>query len=85
MPRKPALAPRARVLRIRAKLHEPGSIVVSESVEKPLKYYYNNTQNSLGLIDTCITQGIRHMIFSSTAAVFGNPVTDRIAEEFGTG
>jgi UDP-glucose 4-epimerase len=46
--------------RIGAVMHFAGSIVVSESVEKPLKYYTNNTQNSLGLIETCISQGVRH-------------------------
>jgi UDP-glucose 4-epimerase len=67
--------------RIGAVMHFAGSIVVSESVEKPLKYYYNNTQNSLGLIDTCIAQGVRHMIFSSTAAVYGEPESSPISED----
>ncbi|HYI73510.1 MAG TPA: UDP-glucose 4-epimerase GalE [Skermanella sp.] len=74
----------ARVIvehRIGAVMHFAGSIVVSESVEKPLKYYYNNTQNSLGLIDTCIAQGVRHMIFSSTAAVYGEPESSPISED----
>jgi UDP-glucose 4-epimerase len=43
--------------------------------------YYNNTQNSLGLIDTCIGQGVRYLIFSSTAAVYGEPESSPICED----
>jgi UDP-glucose 4-epimerase len=51
--------------------HFAGSIIVPESVKDPLKYYLNNTQASLGLIEKCVKFGIKNFIFSSTAAVYG--------------
>ncbi|MCW2241001.1 UDP-glucose 4-epimerase GalE [Azospirillum canadense] len=59
-----------------AVMHFAGSIVVPESVEKPLAYYRNNTVNSLTLLDTCVRLGIDKVVFSSTAAVYG--ATDRV-------
>ncbi|UEM22919.1 UDP-glucose 4-epimerase GalE [Skermanella mucosa] len=70
-----------RGFQVGAIMHFAGSIVVSESVEKPLKYYRNNTQNSLGLIETCVRLGVKHFIFSSTAAVYGEPEAYPIDEE----
>ncbi|WP_127717783.1 UDP-glucose 4-epimerase GalE [Halobacteriovorax sp. HLS] len=52
-------------------LHFAGSIIVPESVTDPLKYYNNNTQNTLSLINLCIKHGVNKFIFSSTAAVYG--------------
>lgn len=52
-------------------MHFAGSIVVPESVEKPLMYYANNTVNSMNLIKMCIKHGVENFIFSSTAAVYG--------------
>ena len=52
-------------------MHFAGSIVVPESVEKPLMYYKNNTENSLNLVNLCLKNCIPHFIFSSTAAVYG--------------
>jgi UDP-glucose 4-epimerase len=40
-------------------------------VEFPLRYYANNTSKSSALIDSCVAEGVRHFIFSSTAAVYG--------------
>jgi len=54
-------------------MHFAGSIVVEESVRDPLKYYRNNTLVSLNLIETCIKEKVYNFIFSSTAAVYGNP------------
>ncbi|MDD0852501.1 UDP-glucose 4-epimerase GalE [Halobacteriovorax sp. GB3] len=51
--------------------HFAGSIIVPESVEDPLKYYFNNTQNTLNLLNLCIKHKINNFIFSSTAAVYG--------------
>lgn len=68
-----------RVMRehaVDAVMHFAGSIVVPESVEKPLAYYRNNTVNSLTLLDTCVRLGIDKVVFSSTAAVYG--ATDRV-------
>ena len=58
---------------IQAVMHFAGSIIVPESVEKPLLYYRNNTLNSHGLIDSCVRNGVGSFIFSSTAAVYGMP------------
>jgi len=59
--------------RIEAILHFAASVVVPDSVRDPLGYYRNNTVNSRALIETAVTGGVRHFIFSSTAAVYGNP------------
>ena len=56
--------------RIDAVIHFAGSVVVPESVEKPLHYYLNNTCNSRSLI-ACAVEAGAHFIFSSTAAVYG--------------
>lgn len=56
-----------------AVLHFAGSIVVPESVQDPIKYYKNNTQNALDLIQTCQKFSVKKFIFSSTAAVYGIP------------
>ncbi|HBG93056.1 MAG: UDP-glucose 4-epimerase GalE [Nitrospirae bacterium RIFOXYB2_FULL_43_5] len=53
-------------------MHFAASIVVPESVRDPLKYYRNNTVNTLNLLDVMLEQGIGKFIFSSTAAVYGN-------------
>ncbi len=52
-------------------VHFAGSIVVPESVTDPLKYYGNNTATSRNLIEAAVKGGVRHFIFSSTAAVYG--------------
>lgn len=52
-------------------VHFAGSIVVPESVTNPLKYYGNNTATSRNLIEAAILGGVKHFIFSSTAAVYG--------------
>lgn len=56
-----------------AVLHFGASLIVSESVEKPLLYYTNNTINTTNLIQTCLKFGVNKFIFSSTAAVYGEP------------
>ncbi len=55
-------------------LHFAASIVVPESVQNPLKYYQNNTMNTTHLIATAIRHGVKKFIFSSTAAVYGEPL-----------
>ena len=52
-------------------VHFAGSIVVPESVIDPLKYYGNNTATSRNLIEAAVKGGVKHFIFSSTAAVYG--------------
>lgn len=55
-------------------IHFAASIVVSESVENPIKYYMNNTINTTNLIKLANDYGVKKVIFSSTAAVYGEPV-----------
>ena len=59
--------------RIEAIVHFAASVVVPDSVRDPLGYYRNNTVNSRALIEAAVKGGVRHFIFSSTAAVYGNP------------
>ena len=66
---------------IGAIMHFAGSVVVPESVEDPLKYYQNNTVKSRALIESAVKGGVRHFIFSSTAATYGIPDTVPVAEE----
>ena len=62
-------------------MHFAGSIVVPESVERPLKYYANNTLASHALVTAAVEAGVRHILFSSTAAVYGAPERVPIDEE----
>jgi UDP-glucose 4-epimerase len=66
---------------IGAVMHFAGSVVVPESVEDPLKYYHNNTAKSRALIESAVTGGLRHFIFSSTAATYGIPDAVPIGED----
>jgi UDP-glucose 4-epimerase len=66
---------------IGAIMHFAGSIVVPESVEHPLKYYANNTLASHALIGAAVEAGVQHILFSSTAAVYGAPERVPIDEE----
>ena len=54
-------------------LHFAGFIKVEESVQNPDKYFKNNTDNAIKLFETCYKHGLRNIIFSSTAAAYGNP------------
>lgn len=66
---------------IDAVVHFAGSIIVPESVANPLKYYRNNTAKSRDLIEACVKSGVKHFIFSSTAAVYGMPETSPVTED----
>lgn len=66
---------------IGAIMHFAGSIVVPESVEKPLLYYGNNTVATHSLISAAVESGVRHILFSSTAATYGAPERVPIDEE----
>ena len=61
-------------------VHFAGSVVVPDSVADPLGYYRNNTANSRALIESAIKGGVSQFIFSSTAAVYGNPARVPVAE-----
>ncbi|MCX7913569.1 MAG: UDP-glucose 4-epimerase GalE [Thermodesulfovibrionales bacterium] len=62
-------------------MHFAASIIVKESINDPLKYYYNNTYNTIKLLRTMIQNGIKKFIFSSTAAVYGIPDEIPIKED----
>ena len=62
-------------------IHFAASVVVPDSVRDPLAYYRNNTSNSRALIECAVNCGIKHLIFSSTAAVYGNPGDTPVAED----
>jgi UDP-glucose 4-epimerase len=62
-------------------IHFAGSIVVPESVADPLGYYENNTCKTRTLIETAVREGVPHFIFSSTAAVYGNPAQVPVPED----
>jgi len=61
-------------------IHFAGSIVVPDSVADPLGYYLNNTVKSRGLIADAVETGVKNFIFSSTAAVYGNPEENPVSE-----
>lgn len=63
-------------------IHFAASIIVSESVQNPLKYYINNTINTTNLIALCIKNKISNFLFSSTAAIYGEPAQNPITEDF---
>ncbi|MFL5031840.1 MAG: UDP-glucose 4-epimerase GalE [Xanthobacteraceae bacterium] len=62
-------------------IHFAASVVVPESVSQPLDYYRNNTANSRTLIAAAAAAGVRRFIFSSTAAVYGNPAQVPVPED----
>jgi UDP-glucose 4-epimerase len=59
-------------------IHFAASLLVGESVDNPTKYYLNNTSNSANIIHLCNKYKINKFIFSSTAAVYGEPNIDKI-------
>ncbi len=74
----------ARVLRehgIDTVIHFAAHTIVPESVADPLKYYRNNTCATRNLLECCVEAGVKHFVFSSTAAVYGIPESDQCWEE----
>jgi len=67
--------------RIEAIAHFAAKIVVPESVADPLGYYLNNTVKSRALIEAAVQNGVKHFIFSSTAAVYGEPTVIPVPED----
>jgi len=82
-----SIADRALVDRILAErqigaiMHFAGSIVVPESVEKPLDYYRNNTVATHSLLSAAVAADVKHILFSSTAAVYGSPESVPVGED----
>lgn len=64
-----------------AVMHFAASIVVNESVTNPLKYYNNNTSNTINLLSAMIKNNVNIFIFSSTAAVYGIPDKIPVSED----
>ncbi|WP_291825482.1 UDP-glucose 4-epimerase GalE [Bosea sp. (in: a-proteobacteria)] len=61
--------------------HFAAKIVVPESVADPLGYYFNNTVKTRALLESAVRGGVRRIIFSSTAAVYGEPAVSPVPEE----
>ena len=61
-------------------IHFAASIVIPDSVRDPLGYYRNNTANTRALIESAVQNGVKQFIFSSTAAVYGNPAQIPVTE-----
>lgn len=66
---------------IEAIIHFAASIVVPESVSQPLAYYGNNTANARTLLECAVKHGVPHVVFSSTAAVYGEPDRTPVEED----
>lgn len=64
-----------------ALMHFAASIQVEESVREPLMYYRNNVANTLNLLEAMVNNGIRYLVYSSTAAVYGMPEAMPVTEE----
>lgn len=62
-------------------IHLAGSVSVEESVHKPLRYYENNTCASHAFIKSCVAENVQNFIFSSSAAVYGNPGETIVSED----
>jgi UDP-glucose-4-epimerase GalE len=69
---------------VRAVMHFAAWLSVSESVRDPLGYYRNNVTGAFSVLEAMVTAGARHFVFSSTAAVFGNPERTPITEDHPT-
>lgn len=78
---QPLVTQLIRKHKIEAIIHFAASVVVPESVRDPLAYYRNNTVNSRALIECAVNGGVRHFMFSSTAAVYGNPAMIPVSED----
>ena len=59
-----------------ALMHFAAFIKVEESIKNPEKYFTNNTDNAINLFNTCFENNLKNIIFSSTAAAYGNPKTN---------
>src|SRR3979411_3041983 len=67
--------------KIDAILHFAAKIVVPDSVADPLAYYLNNTAKTRALLEAAVKGNVRYFVFSSTAAVYGNPNRATVNEE----
>ncbi len=77
-----ALSELMRQRRPEAVIHFAAFIAVGESMREPGRYFDNNVCGSLSLLNAMVANGVKHLVFSSTAAVYGNPHTSPILETF---
>jgi UDP-glucose-4-epimerase GalE len=75
------MAPLLREFEPQCVMHFAAASLVGESMTAPAKYWRNNLVQTLGLLDTMLECGVRQFIFSSTAAVYGNPIEVPITEQ----
>jgi UDP-glucose 4-epimerase len=66
---------------ITAVMHFAAYTYVEESITFPEKYYQNNVANTLNLLNAMVEHGVRHLVFSSTCAVYGNPMRIPLSED----
>jgi UDP-glucose-4-epimerase GalE len=66
---------------VKAVIHFAASLLVGESMTQPRKYFWNNVVNTLKLLDTMMATGVKHIVFSSSAAVYGTPEKIPIPED----
>ncbi|MFC5081087.1 UDP-glucose 4-epimerase [Vibrio thalassae] len=81
---KSALVAALKTHDIHSVIHFAGLKAVGESVEKPLEYYDNNVNGTLVLVDAMRAVGVKHLVFSSSATVYGDPASVPITESFPT-
>ena len=62
-------------------VHCAASLLVQESMRDPLKYWWNNVAGSLALVDSCVAEGVKRIVFSSTAAVYGDCAVMPVVED----
>ena len=77
-----ALAELMRQMRFDAVVHFAAFIAVGESMREPARYFGNNVGGSMELLGAMTEAGVRRMVFSSTAAVYGTPHASPIGEDF---
>lgn len=78
---RPFITETLKTFRPEAVIHFAASIQVEESVREPLAYYRNNVINTLNLLDAMRETGVRRLIYSSTAAVYGIPAKNPVDEQ----
>jgi len=78
----PALTALMRQHGTEAVIHFAAFIAVGESMREPARYFANNVSGSLSLLTAMVEAGVHHIVFSSTAAVYGNPQGSPILETF---
>ena len=66
---------------VEAVVHFAAKLIVPESIEKPMEYYENNTMGVLSLVQACAANNVQKIVFSSTAAVYGDATSDGLITE----